>query len=288
LEQTAPSYDDRVAALLHAAYDPTTIDYEPDADYRQEVRTWRCVDHADDEASRVALDQDNLVGASLIAEELDAPFLYEVVVHPAHRHRGVAFGLLATSVGVLAHRRADLVAAWVTHGNTSSERLLSRAGFRPVTPSLTRDLAMGIYRAAEAVATLPAEHALAIAAEPLAPGRARLWLIGDHARPMTAVRVKDTDVEIRWLSATNMSEIAAPIVPLRGAAFVLSMGTGDTPWRPHSSMCETSRTRSGDCLTDGRGVRRKAPTTMIGYPARQCRGGILRPVARAKRPPTNS
>jgi hypothetical protein len=75
---TAASTDDDVARLLALAYDDT-IDFDPDADYAQELHTWRTRDGADDSASRIAFSDGQLVGACLIGAEFDQPFLYEML-----------------------------------------------------------------------------------------------------------------------------------------------------------------------------------------------------------------
>lgn len=111
LRTTTPDDDESLANLLSVAYDANAIDYDSEADYTAEIRTWRTIDHADDAASRVADIDGAILGASLISSELSVPFLYEVATTPTHRRRGISLALLSESVRELAQRSEPAIAA---------------------------------------------------------------------------------------------------------------------------------------------------------------------------------
>lgn len=218
---TAPSDDDQLASLLDASY-VDSIDFDPDADHADELRTWRSQDGADDDASFIAVVDGAPVAASLVGRELGAPFLYEVVTSPAHRRRGFAKAVLGSSIAVLAERHADLLAAWVTDGNDSSETLLSALGFVPVTPPLRRDRALGLYRAAQAVRVVTASQTAALAASSDESGPT-LWIVEEDRRGVE-VDVSGTTVRVEYVSSDDatVAAIAREAVPLRRASWLMS------------------------------------------------------------------
>ena len=218
VHHTEPDDDPAIAELLDAAY-VGTIDHDPDTDHLDELRTWREVDHADDTASYVCLDREGtrLVAASLIGRELSTPILYEIVVHPNARRRGLGRQLLQASVARLGQAGDQHLAAWVTHGNTASERLLTGLGFRPTTAPLGREAALMIYRAASAIGRLdrwaPAVYwAGAEAKEPV------LWVIGESA-PDRDVDCGRSTVRVRFVDRDTpiLQEIAQRATPVTGA-----------------------------------------------------------------------
>ena len=221
VRSTVPADDAALAALLDEAYEGT-IDADRDADHAAEVRTWREVDFADDDASRVAVDGARLVATSMIGRELGAPFLYEIATSPSRRREGVARQLLAASMRVLADRGEPHLAAWVTAGNHASEHLLAGLGFTPVTAPFDRARALGIYRAAQAVQRVDVPTAAPLAVSSL-PDGVTLWVIA-HDAPSTSVDVGGVTVAVEGVSPTDgrIPTIAATAVPLRGASWLLA------------------------------------------------------------------
>jgi GNAT superfamily N-acetyltransferase len=221
VRNTVPADDAALAALLDESYEGT-IDADPDADHADEVRTWREVDFADDEASWVAVDGARLVATSMIGRELGAPFLYEIATSPSHRRTGVARRLLSASMRALADRGEPHLAAWVTAGNQPSERLLAGLGFTPVTAPLRRYRALGLYRAAQAVRQIDVPKDAPLAASSL-PDGVTLWVIA-HAGPSMKVDVGGVTVSVELVSPADdrIPTIAATSVPLRGASWLLA------------------------------------------------------------------
>jgi GNAT superfamily N-acetyltransferase len=131
--------------LLDLAY-PGTIDFDPSHSHLRELDIWRRVDHADDEASSVAVRDGVIVSACLIARELDTPLLYDIATAPEAQRQRLAALLLARSVDGLGQRGERSLLAWVTEGNVASERLLARRAFTAVTDPLDRDSARTLYR----------------------------------------------------------------------------------------------------------------------------------------------
>lgn len=228
VRSTTPADDAALAELLAAAYRPGHLDFDPDDDPIEELRTWRTTDDADDAASRVFVVDGEVVGASMIAVDLGAPFVYELVVAPRWQRRGVGRRLLAASLEVLASRNVDQVAAWITIGNEASEGLFERFGFRPATPPHGRALGVGLHWAARAVGEIDTSAALATAIESLAPGRARAWIVGSKPQEDRTVVVRDTAVEVCWRTADDqaVAEIAANALPLTGASYLATRRPG--------------------------------------------------------------
>lgn len=220
LRSTSPTDDHLVAELLDRTY-VGTIDHDPDANHVGELETWRAVDGADDQASALAPEGDQLIGACLIGRELGAPLLYEIAVLGSHRRRGVGRLLLDHSLTVLAARREPHVAAWVTDGNAASEALLSNAGFVSVTPPVVAADALGYYRAAGAIGAVEAvpDAPLAVTLDDEGP---TLWIL-DGDDPPAVVTVRNVDVQVRHVSPTSprVCELASRAMPLRNAAWLL-------------------------------------------------------------------
>lgn len=221
---TTPADDRRLARLLDDAY-LGTIDYDDAADHVAELETWRKIDGADDEASRLAIADGEVVGACLVGRELGAPFLYEIAVINKLRRHGLARALLDQALSALAVRGEPHIAAWVTDGNTASEALLSSAGFVQVTPAVEPAEALGYYRAAGTVRSVAPDPDVPLAVTVDEPGPV-LWVIDGH-RPSESVIVHDVTVSVRHLepSSPEITELAARAMPLRGVAWLLSLRT---------------------------------------------------------------
>lgn len=221
VRSTTPADDSALAALLDESYEGT-IDFDGAADHADEVRTWREVDFADDDASLVQVEGDRLIGASMIGRELGAPFLYEIATSASHRRTGVALRLLGASMRELAERAEPHLAAWVTAGNQASEQLLTRLGFKPVTAPMGRNQALGIYRAAAVVQQVDPPKEAPLAVSSLAEG-VTLWVISDDGAN-TKLDVGGVTVSIEFVSPPDdrIPTITATSVPLRGASWLLA------------------------------------------------------------------
>jgi len=66
--------------------------------------------------------------------------LYDVVVDPAHRHRGIGRMLLDATLAELRARGAERVVLSTAEGNTAAQRLFAAAGFRRTMIEMTREL----------------------------------------------------------------------------------------------------------------------------------------------------
>jgi ribosomal protein S18 acetylase RimI-like enzyme len=69
-----------------------------------------------------------------------AAVLYDIVVDPAHRGRGVGRMLLEATVAALEARAAPRVVLSTADRNESAQRLFARAGFRRTMIEMTREL----------------------------------------------------------------------------------------------------------------------------------------------------
>ncbi|HET7372443.1 MAG TPA: GNAT family N-acetyltransferase [Gemmatimonadaceae bacterium] len=69
-----------------------------------------------------------------------AAVLYDIVVDPAHRGRGIGQMLLEATLGALATRGAPRVVLSTAEQNGSAQRLFARAGFRRTMVEMTREL----------------------------------------------------------------------------------------------------------------------------------------------------
>ena len=223
LRASTPEDDERLARLLDDAYIDSP-DVDEDTDHDEELRDWRGIDGADDDASRVAfVDGDEAPAAAcLIGRELGAPFLYEVLTAPAHRRRGLAATVLRGSLAELAARGSDLLAGWVTVGNLASEALLAAHGFVPVTPPMREAQALGLYRAARAVreSGVSPTAAIAVASDDTGP---TLFVV-DQAGLHSTVDVGGTAVRVERVADDDprVGTIAETAVPLRRAAWLLA------------------------------------------------------------------
>lgn len=69
-----------------------------------------------------------------------AGVLYDVVVDPAHRRKGVGQRLIEASLAALAARGAPRVVLSAAEKNEAAQRLFARAGFRRTMVEMTREL----------------------------------------------------------------------------------------------------------------------------------------------------
>jgi len=69
-----------------------------------------------------------------------AGVLYDIVVDPAHRGRGVGRMLLEATLAALSARGAPRVVLSTAERNESAQRLFTRAGFRRTMIEMTREL----------------------------------------------------------------------------------------------------------------------------------------------------
>ena len=69
-----------------------------------------------------------------------AGVLYDIVVDPGHRGRGVGRSLLDATIAELAARGAPQVVLSTAERNETAQRLFARAGFRRTMIEMTRDL----------------------------------------------------------------------------------------------------------------------------------------------------
>ena len=216
VRNTATADDARLADLLRGAY-VDTIDFDPDADPVAELRTWREVDEADDDASFLVELDGEIVAAALIGRELGTPFLYEVVVDADHRERGLARAVLGHSIGALHRRGEEMLSAWVTEGNLASERLLVGLGFVTDTPPLVATQAIGHYRTAALARSIDRSmtRAMGTSIEPDGP---KLWVITDRHVGV------EGNVEVVAPDDPVIPELADRLLPIHGAAWLFEQG----------------------------------------------------------------
>ncbi len=69
-----------------------------------------------------------------------AGVLYDIVVDPAHRQRGVGRSLLDATLRVLKEKGAPRVVLSTAERNDAAQRLFERAGFRRTMIEMTREL----------------------------------------------------------------------------------------------------------------------------------------------------
>ena len=69
-----------------------------------------------------------------------AAVVYDLVVDPEHRGRGVGLTLLEATIAALRARGARQVVLSTAERNESAQRLFARAGFRRTMIEMTRDL----------------------------------------------------------------------------------------------------------------------------------------------------
>jgi hypothetical protein len=77
-------------------------------------------------------DGDLLLGAVLISTLEGRPLVGYVMTRAAAKGNGVATTLIEKSLGTLGGQGWETVDAFITEGNTPSERLFARAGASPV------------------------------------------------------------------------------------------------------------------------------------------------------------
>ena len=71
---------------------------------------------------------------------MTAGALYDIVVDPAHRGRGVGRLLLEATIEALRDRGAPRIVLSTAERNESAQRLFARAGFRRTMIEMTREL----------------------------------------------------------------------------------------------------------------------------------------------------
>jgi ribosomal protein S18 acetylase RimI-like enzyme len=81
-----------------------------------------------------------LEGPDYMALRGPAGALYDIVVDPAQRGRGVGGLLLEATLAALRERGAPRVVLSTATRNESAQRLFARAGFRPTMMEMTREL----------------------------------------------------------------------------------------------------------------------------------------------------
>jgi hypothetical protein len=123
-----------LAQLMLDAY-LGTIDYDGESieDAREEIAGYLVRDPLID-MSWVRVGHEGVVSASLVAwwHDRECPLVSYVMTASAMKRRGLAAGLLARSVASLAQAAHHEVRAVITEGNTPSEIVFARAGFRRV------------------------------------------------------------------------------------------------------------------------------------------------------------
>jgi ribosomal protein S18 acetylase RimI-like enzyme len=82
-------------------------------------------------------------GTDYMALRGPAGVLYDIVVAPAHRGRGVGRMLLDATLAALAARGAPRVVLSTAERNELAQRLFARAGFRRTMIEMTRELGDG-------------------------------------------------------------------------------------------------------------------------------------------------
>jgi RimJ/RimL family protein N-acetyltransferase len=80
-------------------------------------------------ASWLAFSGDEPVSAILIRRWKQHPLVTFIVTHPDHRRRKLALALAERAMSSLLDMREARVVAFITEGNTASERLFARLGF---------------------------------------------------------------------------------------------------------------------------------------------------------------
>lgn len=147
IRNTSSDDDAQIANLLTRAY-AGTIDDDPDHSFTTELQTWRGIDGADDETSRVVLSDSGIpTSVCLVGREFGLPLLYEIATDQQVVHTGQATAALFASMRALATAGNEAMIAWVTVGNVPCEQLLTRAGFIAVTEEMRASEAKAFYQA---------------------------------------------------------------------------------------------------------------------------------------------
>jgi ribosomal protein S18 acetylase RimI-like enzyme len=81
-----------------------------------------------------------LEGIDYMALRGPAGVLYDIVVDPAHRGRGIGRKLLDSTLAALVARGAPRAVLSTAAKNEQAQRLFARAGFRPTMIEMTREL----------------------------------------------------------------------------------------------------------------------------------------------------
>jgi ribosomal protein S18 acetylase RimI-like enzyme len=85
-------------------------------------------------------------GTDYMALRGPAGVLYDIVVDPAHRGRGVGRMLLEATLAALEGRGAPRVVLSTAERNEAAQRLFARAGFRRTMIEMTRELTVDVPR----------------------------------------------------------------------------------------------------------------------------------------------
>jgi ribosomal protein S18 acetylase RimI-like enzyme len=79
-------------------------------------------------------------GIDYMALRGPAGALYDIVVDPDHRHRGIGRMLLDATIAALEARGVPQIVLSTAEPNASAQRLFERAGFRRTMIEMTRDV----------------------------------------------------------------------------------------------------------------------------------------------------
>ena len=82
-------------------------------------------------------------GTDYMALRGPAGVLYDIIVDPEHRGRGIGGMLLDATLAFLASRRAPRAVLSTAARNETAQRLFARAGFRDTMIEMTRELEEG-------------------------------------------------------------------------------------------------------------------------------------------------
>lgn len=131
-----PDDAEELARLMLDAY-VGAIDYDNETleDARKEIGGYLAGGYGEPllENSWVCAAPDGLAAACLVADWQGAPMVAFVMTRARWKGLGIAQALLQCSLVSLMSQGYDQVIAFITNGNTPSERLFARAGFSRVT-----------------------------------------------------------------------------------------------------------------------------------------------------------
>jgi ribosomal protein S18 acetylase RimI-like enzyme len=135
IETRAVTRDDAeaLAVLMDDAY-RGTIDAEPGQDLddaRSEIAATFAGAYGTPmlEASVVAVEQDELVSASIVTRFEGSPFVAFTMTQASHKGRGLSRAMMTRTVRILAEAGASHLDLVVTAGNEPAQRLYSSLGF---------------------------------------------------------------------------------------------------------------------------------------------------------------
>ena len=138
----------RVMVTTHHAFDPRRFVAPGDGTEQGYGRflvsqigaEGRLVLVADDGHAVVGYTYAGLEGPDWMSLRGPAGVLYDIVVDPAHRQRGIGRMLLDATLAQLRARGAAQVVLSTAEGNAAAQRLFASAGFRRTMIEMTRDL----------------------------------------------------------------------------------------------------------------------------------------------------